>query len=286
MFRDIPAVALVDPLNQDFDRSIAGDGFFDIYLQRDPAAVAVSGGVLGAQTIQALAIDDQFVDYFFHSVEALDQQIVLDFRFIDSPQEADLRIYFDTSIDIPDSSSEILGLALPNQIEGQAPFWEIMLNKPAFSDNVNYLKYALLHELGHTLGLEHPFDPSDGDVFGSTSPWDGNSALPSETVMAYRSPLFGLWSNAFTDNDLRALKLIWGDENVDPLIDGGLLAHDDHHLRRVETIWDEYVHVLALDDSVLSGVHSNSDLDWLFGSCKASLSHSHIFDDENFTHIH
>ena len=32
MFRDIPAEALIDPASQDLDRSIAGDGFFDIYI--------------------------------------------------------------------------------------------------------------------------------------------------------------------------------------------------------------------------------------------------------------
>ena len=152
------------------------------------------------------------MDYFFHSVEDLDQHIALDFRFVDSPQEADLRIYFDTFIEIPGSSGETLGLALPNQLQGQNSFWEIILNRPAFGSDENYLRYAALHEFGHTLGMEHPFDQSDGDVFGSSSPWAGNSAFPSETVMAYRSPKFGEWSNNFTDNDLRALESIWGSE--------------------------------------------------------------------------
>ena len=283
MVRDIPSVALVDPLIQDFDRNIAGDGYFDIYLQRDPGVVAVSGGGFGAQAIQALAMDDQFLDYFFHSVEDLDQHIALDFRFVDSPQEADLRIYFDTFIEIPGSSGETLGLALPNQLQGQNSFWEIILNRPAFGSDENYLRYAALHEFGHTLGMEHPFDQSDGDVFGSSSPWAGNSAFPSETVMAYRSPKFGEWSNNFTDNDLRALEAIWGsEEDFDSLTDGGLFVH--HHERSGQMIFDEQVHILALDDSVGSVSHHHFDLNSLFGSFQSGCSEN--LHELIFGHLH
>ncbi|WP_155724873.1 matrixin family metalloprotease [Prochlorococcus marinus] len=242
----------------------------------------MSGGVFGPQVIHTLAMDDPFVDYFLSSVSAIDQQIALDFRFTERPQDADLRIYFDTAIEIPDASGEILGLALANQTQGQAPFWEIMLNKPAFRGNENYLRYAALHEFGHSLGLEHPFDNSDGDaVDGITDPW--NSAYPEETVMAYRSPQFGLWSNTFTRNDLRALQLIWGSEYADPLINGGLLAHD-HHGESASMLFDEQVHVLALDHSAASGSHEHSDLDWLFGSFQGGCR-DHFFE-QILGHLH
>ena len=90
--------------------------------------------------------------------------------------------------------------------------------------------------------------------------------------MAYRSPQFGDWSNTFTDNDLRALELIWGSEEYfDPLIDGGLLAHH-HDGQSTSMIFDEQVHVLALDHSAASGSNHHPDLDWLFGSFQGGCS--------------
>ena len=77
----------------------------------------------------------------------------------------------------------------------------------------------LIHEFGHALGLEHPFEGGDGDtVNGTTDPWA--SAFPEETVMACRSPLSGSWPEFFTENDLNALIDVWGAERQF-LADGG-----------------------------------------------------------------
>ena len=65
-----------------------------------------------------------------------------------------------------------------------------------------------LHELGHALGLEHPFDDSDGDCLYSDEPWSEKSAEASVTVMAYRSPKKPV--GFFTDLDLATLQSIHG----------------------------------------------------------------------------
>jgi hypothetical protein len=65
-----------------------------------------------------------------------------------------------------------------------------------------------LHELGHALGLEHPFDNSDGDCLYSDKPWDRKSADASVTVMAYKSSDKPV--GFFTDLDLATLQSIHG----------------------------------------------------------------------------
>ena len=65
-----------------------------------------------------------------------------------------------------------------------------------------------LHELGHALGLEHPFDDSDGDCLYSDEPWSTESAEASVTVMAYKSPKRPV--GFFTDLDLATLQSIHG----------------------------------------------------------------------------
>lgn len=65
-----------------------------------------------------------------------------------------------------------------------------------------------LHELGHALGLEHPFDDSDGDCLYSDEPWGEKSADASVTVMAYKSPKKPV--GFYTDLDLATLQSIHG----------------------------------------------------------------------------
>ena len=62
----------------------------------------------------------------------------------------------------------------------------MFLNIPSFKNNQDYLRYAFIHELGHAIGLEHPFNNSDGDVFEEETSFS-DSAYAEETVMAYRN---------------------------------------------------------------------------------------------------
>jgi len=49
-----------------------------------------------------------------------------------------------------------------------------------------------LHEWSHSLGLEHPFEAGDGDIYRSNID-PCTSAYPEQTVMAYRNPLIEVW---------------------------------------------------------------------------------------------
>ena len=187
-------------------RATATDGVLDYYLHAPGGAVTVSGGGFGEQEIQSIAIPGPDQDYFNAMVRRLDSIIDLDFTQVDNPLSADVDLYYDSEIDLG-GGGITLGLATTSGVGG----WELYLNYPALDNDEPYRRYALIHEFGHSLGLEHPFEARDGDVFnGSTDPW--SSAHPEDTVMAYRSPRSKSWPEFFSDNDLNALIEVWGAE--------------------------------------------------------------------------
>ena len=199
---------LIDRSNvRQTQRITATDGILDYYLHTPGGSVQVSGGGFGEQTIRSVQIAAADQEFFRAMVMRLDAEINLDFREVFTPSEGDVDLYYDTEIDLGDSG-QTLGLATTSG-EG----WELFVNSPSVSGDENYRRYVLIHEFGHALGLEHPFEAGDGDaVNGNTDPW--SSSFPEDTVMAYRNPASGRWPEFFTENDLVALKEIWGDETA------------------------------------------------------------------------
>ena len=132
-------------------RLTATDGVLDYYLHASGGAVNVSGGGFGEQEIQSLSIPGSDQDYFNSMVRRLDSIIDLDFRQVDNILSSDIKNYYDTKIDLGGAETT-LGLATTSGVSG----WELYLNYPALDDDEPYRRYALIHEFGHSLGLEHP----------------------------------------------------------------------------------------------------------------------------------
>lgn len=186
-------------------RTVLADRRLSFHLQIDGGLINVGGGFFGRQTIEAMPVDTGLQSFYWSMLNRLDRLIDIDLHW-SADEEADVRVYLDREISLV-GSAQVLGLAVANAASPR-PWWEIFLDNTALAYDQDYLRYALLHEHGHVLGLEHPFDIYDGDVYVSSNPALG--AYPEDTVMAYRSPKYGHWPQWFSDNDIEAMVTLWG----------------------------------------------------------------------------
>ena len=70
-------------------------------------------------------------------------------------------------------------------------------------NSISQFKETLLHEMGHTLGLKHPFESSNGQPSIGTT----YSTKDTSTLMAYGES--GNYYKNYQNCDIKALKQIW-----------------------------------------------------------------------------
>jgi len=216
----------------DFSRQLFGDQQVDIYLHVSGGSTRVQGGVFGPQTVDTLAIDPRYLQEIKALIQQLDQSLNLTFNFVATPEQADISFYYSNGISFEGVSDRTVGLSVSYDT-GAKYGWELFVNAkaPSFAGRSDYRQYATAHEFGHSLGLEHPFDGADDDLYLSSD--YRKSAFPDQTVMAYRTPVGGRWPTWYQPLDLEAMQFVWGanpeapsldQQSADPLIGQSIRA--------------------------------------------------------------
>lgn len=264
----IPAAALIANDLARFSRNtVLADGRLTLDLHTTAGPAQVGGGPFGSQTITTLAMGADLQAFLRDSVARLDRLLAIDFAWSGNALSADVNLYLDREI-ANDGADRVLGLAVTNSQAGRQ-WWEVFVDGTELAGQGDYLRYAYLHELGHVLGLEHPFDGADGDVFVSAE--YQLSAFPEDTVMAYRFPLGGRWPTWFSDNDIEAMVRLWGAElqqygDGDDQVVGGNYSEKIAGAGGNDVIAGRAGHDSLFggqgDDLLLGGPGA----DWLFGS--------------------
>ncbi len=155
----------------------------------------------------ASPISDGHYNSLKSSIERLNALIGVDLKLVDNQDLADIK-YYHHSYDV--TSGDASG------VNSYSYSYTGSLENPEYADwGYNHISvndfseeswaFISSHEIGHALGLEHPFEGEDGDVYGDTY-----TATSDQTVMAYGYPSNGIYPDFYTSVDISALQQIWG----------------------------------------------------------------------------
>lgn len=159
--------------------------------------------------LESIPFDTKGIARIDALIGQLNAEIAIDLIRDDIRSEADFII-----VSYYDDDSEVYGFA--SETEDGAEYVLAMQGSddetPFFSNELEDANSDFLHELGHVLGLEHPFDGSDGDCIGPTEQFGEKTANISQTLMAYEfeteeEPRF------YTKYDILALQAIYGEND-------------------------------------------------------------------------
>jgi len=203
--------SLISPTSSLDSLLIAGvDKNFDFYVHNEEGYYDVATGTNLQQQIYTLKPSLSILSHAYSQLSKISSRIDIQFTQVFSSDLADISLYFDTGIEIDNTGGLTLGLTVfYYDPESDRRWIDIYFNSPSLNNYSTELQaYVFNHEFLHALGLEHPFDNSDGDFYLSIDP--EFSATPEQTVMSYRTPVDGLYPTDLTINDYAALEIIWG----------------------------------------------------------------------------
>lgn len=138
-------------------------------------------------------------NYIRSIFNSLDQEIDLDFLEMSTNNGSNLDIYLVNSSSSFESNT--VGQAI-QQEHPEGSWWDILwkdINGITSFESLE--KNTIIHEIGHALGLAHPFNDPFNENFTT-----------KDTVMSYNIGPNG-WDEWFSMTDLKALKSIWGRED-------------------------------------------------------------------------
>ena len=149
----------------------------------------------------------------------LDAALSIDFAYVGSREDSNIAImqYSEQVTGVNPHGGVALAYLRPLNYDRSTGSWRykyendiglISKNDSFISKGSNHWEHVIIHEIAHSLLLEHPFESSDGDVFG-----DESYPTVEHSVMSYGDPsTWGKYSSWYQPIDMQALTSLWGQE--------------------------------------------------------------------------
>ena len=239
-------------------RGIVEDGVMDYYLIRNGGEQSYRSAHTGRfRNLLGDEMQEEEGNHIHQTYANLDLYLDLDFNETHDVDVADTTIQmhmgYHESIWDPEpynGTSNTKTSCADFRREGNHQFWNILWSDmPNTRDRLSqYEKSSLLHEIGHTLGLSHPFedgnhaDYTTADSIMSYWPVGGEEAVNASPYVDEIWRDDSLYASGYTPLDIATMQQLWGTENDFKWIEES---------GRVQTVSDykDRIAVIEKDDS-------------------------------------